>query len=79
MHMVQLTRGGRLFFGPCHVKALLPDLAFNIDLETFAGFKCPVFAHNHPSILFLYLYFSNFGSQEAYASCQGVRGREHPG
>lgn len=30
-----------------HVKELLLVLAFNIDVEMFAGFKCPVFVHPH--------------------------------
>lgn len=41
------TRGGRLLFGPCHIKELQLVLAFNLVVETFAGFKCPVFAHTH--------------------------------
>lgn len=41
------TRGGRLLFGPCRIKESQLVLAFNLEVETFAGFKCPVFAHTH--------------------------------
>lgn len=41
------TRGGWLLFGPCHIKELQLVLAFSLEVETFAGFKCPVFAQTH--------------------------------